>query len=502
MRRSSPAPALVSIALVICLAACSSTETVSLAATPNSTAPSITSGDADTIDWSGSGSVQQATFEVPVDYTKPDGAKFKLHLARRRATDRKRRIGTLLVNPGGPGFGGSVLAMNAPMIYGAELLKRFDILAWDPRGTGLSEPAIDCIENADYDKFYAEPDPTPADDAAKKSLQDLAKAYADDCASKNAEIIQFIGTNNTARDMDSIRKALGEDKISYFGFSYGSELGATWATLFPDTVRAAVLDGAADPTADLNEGSLQQMKGFEASLATFLKQCSSKKSCAFHNGGDAEGAFDQLMRDLDAKPIPTSSGRSPANQSVLIGAAVQAMYAEQYWPTLAMALADAQKGDGAGLLGLFDQYFQRQADGSYTNDLEAFQAITCMDTADRPTVAEDDADAAKVHKVAPRLAPGETGSYFCTYFPKSTDPRVAITGKGAGPILVIGTTGDPSTPLDSSRVMAATLEDGRLLEVTADQHTGYDVNACSRSTVDNYLLDPVKNAPKSGKKCP
>ena len=454
-----------------------------------------------TIDWDGTGAVQEGHLDVPLDYTKPDGDTIRLFMVRHKAQDQKRRIGTLLVNPGGPGFGGSVLAYSAPMIYGADLVDRFDILAWDPRGTGQSEPAIDCIDSDQYDTFFAEPDVTPDDDAAKQKSQALAKQFADDCATKNAKILQFIGTNNTARDMDSIRRALGEDTISYFGFSYGSELGATWATLFPNTVRAAVLDGASDPNADLNEGSLQQSKGFEASLDTFLKKCSANTSCAFNNGGDASTAFDKLMEQLDANPIPTVSGRPPANRGVALGAVVQAMYSEQYWPSLEQALADAQKGDGKGLLDLFDQYFQRQPDGSYTNDLEAFQTITCMDAAERPTVAEDDADALKVHQVAPRLAPGETGSYFCTFFPKANDPRVAITGKGAGPILVMGTTGDPATPLSSTEAMAKALEDGRLVIVTADQHTGYDVNKCSKSTIDDYLVDPVKNAPKSGKKC-
>lgn len=468
-------------------------------ATTGSTAPQEKTP---VIDWGRvSGDTQEGHLKVPLDYTKPDGEAIDLYLVRYLAQNQDQKIGTLLVNPGGPGFGGTVLAHSAPMIYGQDLLERFDILGWDPRGTGQSEPAIDCIDSDEYDTYFAEVDITPDDAAAKKKLEDLAKKFADACATKNAEIIQHIGTNNTARDMDSIRRALGEDKISYFGFSYGSELGATWATLFPGTVRAAVLDGATDPNADLNEGSLQQSMGFEASLDTFLKQCSADRSCAFYNDGDAAKAFDKLMEDLDAKPIPTVSGRPPANRQVALGGVVQAMYSDRYWPQLEQALADAQRGAGAGLLDLFDQYFQRQADGSYTNDLEAFQTITCMDAAERPTVAEDDADAVAVHKVAPRLAPGEAGSYFCTFYPKSSDPRVAITGKGAGPILVMGTTGDPATPLSSTEAMAKSLEDGRLVIVNAEQHTGYDVNRCSKSTIDNYLIDPINNAPETGTKC-
>ncbi|HQZ35984.1 MAG TPA: alpha/beta hydrolase, partial [Ilumatobacteraceae bacterium] len=341
----------------------------------------------------------------------------------------------------------------------------------------------------------------PDDATERQAIADTAEEFADDCATKNADIIDFIGTNNSARDMDSIRRALGEATISYFGFSYGSELGATWATLFPDTVRAAVLDGAADPTADYIESGLQQSVGFENSLTTFLAQCSADDSCEFHNGGDAEGAFDALMTSLDNDPVPSEAGRPDVNLQVALSGVSEAMYSDQSWPQLATALADAHNGDGNGLLALYDEYFARSFDGTYENSLEAFQTIYCMDTAERLSVAEEDATAPEFNAVAPRLSPGTTGSYFCTFFPPATDPRVEITGKGAGPILVMGTTGDSATPLAGTRVMAKSLEDGRLVIVTGNQHTGYGVNACSSDTIEQYLIDPVKHAPADGTEC-
>ena len=205
---------------------------------------------------------------MPVDYDDPDGPTFELFVARRLADDQENKIGTLLVNPGGPGFGGSDFAIYADQVYGEPLLERFDIVGWDPRGTGQSEPAIDCID--DYDRYFAGTDITPDDDAERQQIVDLAEEFAHECVTNNTDYIEHIGTNNSARDMDAIRQALGEDEISYFGFSYGSELGATWATLFPETVRAAVLDGASDPNADGIEGSLQQVAGFEATLTTYL----------------------------------------------------------------------------------------------------------------------------------------------------------------------------------------------------------------------------------------
>ena len=442
-------------------------------------------------------SVQIGSLQVPVDYNDPSKGTFDLHVARHLATDPSKRIGSLLVNPGGPGFGGSVLAMNAAEIYGAALTERFDIIGWDPRGTGLSTPAIDCID--DYDRYFASVDITPDDAAERQQIVDLAKEFETKCSTKNADILQFIGTNNSARDIDSIRQALGEDKISYFGFSYGSELGATWATLFPSTVRAAVLDGASDPNSDFLTGGLQQSEGFEKSIARFLARCSSDSTCVFNNGGRSAEAFDALMLSLDETPIPSEPGRPDVTRGVALSAVGQAMYSESLWPDLEQALFDAGAGNGAGLLALYDAYFQRQSDGSYDNSLEAFQTIVCMDTVERLSVAEEDATSVQFNEVAPRFAPNTTGGYFCTFYPESHDPRVPITGKGAGDILVVGTTGDPATPLSSTENMAKALEQGVLLVVEADQHTGYDVNDCSRRTVDRYLL--TLDVPTANTRC-
>ncbi len=461
---------------------------------PDATDPSSSAPDdppapsPSTIDWQSIGDqLEQATLEVPVDYEDPDGDTFELFLVRRPANDQANKIGSLLINPGGPGAGGAQFAAGADFIFDDELLDRFDIIGWDPRGTGFTEPAIDCID--DYDEYFAGTDITPDDEAERQELIDVAEDFQDQCATKNADILQHVGTNDSARDMDAIRQALGEDQISYFGFSYGSELGATWATLFPDTVRAAVLDGAADPTVGLLEGGIQQAAGFEGTLDTYLAQCSADPDCEFHNGGDAEGAFDDLMLALDEEPIPSEPGRPDITRGVALQAVGQAMYDDSLWDQLSEALRDAQDGDGEGLLTLWDSYYNRNPDGTWPNFLESFQVIVCMDGADRPTVEEDDATVPQYLAVAPRFSPGTTGSYFCTFMPPSEHPRVPITGAGAGPIVVVGTTGDPATPLASTRVMADTLEDGRLVVVTADQHTGYGVNDCGDDVIHRYLID-------------
>jgi pimeloyl-ACP methyl ester carboxylesterase len=444
------------------------------------------------------GRVEIGTFTAPVDYADPSKGKFQLNIARHLAKPSER-IGSLLVNPGGPGFGGTDFAIFAEQNFGTKLLDRFDIVAWDPRGTGESEPSIDCID--DYDHFYATGDITPDDSAERQQLIDLAEEFATDCIEKNAGFYQYVGTNNSARDIDAIRAALGEATISYLGFSYGSELGATWATMFPSTVRAAVFDGAVDPTADATDSGLQQLKGFEDSLTAFLATCSADGKCPFNNNGDAEGAFDRLMKSIDESPIPSSDDRAAVSLGVMLSAVGEAMYSQSSWPQLALALANAQKGDGAGLLELYDQYYVRLDDGTYENSLEAFQVISCMDTTERPSVEQDDAEAPEAQAVAPRFGVRTVGDYTCTFFPPSIDPRVEITGNGAGPIVVVGTTGDPATPLEGSRKMAAALEEGRLVVVVGNRHTGYGVNDCSSAAVETYLVDPVGHVPAEGLRC-
>lgn len=299
--------------------------------------------------------------------------------------------------------------------------------------------------------------------------------------------------------MDAIRQALGEDKISYFGFSYGSELGATWATMFPDTVRAAVLDGAADPNEDLDEGNLSQMKGFEASLDTFLAQCSAQASCKFHNGGDAEGAFDALMEKMDENPLPALDGRPKLTRGAALSGVIEAMYSDQSWPQLAEALNGAQQGDGSGLMQLYGAYYQRQANGSYDNSLEAFNVISCMDVTDRPTVAEEDAFAAQITAVAPRLSPGTAGGYFCTFYPQTDDPgwRSPAPAPARSSSSARPATRRPPRELAGD---GQALQQGSLVIVHADQHTGYGVNDCVDEAVDGYLIDPT-NVPEDGLEC-
>ena len=427
-----------------------------------------------------------ARFDVPFDYNNPDVGTFSLNLKMHPAKDPSKRIGSMLVNPGGPGFGGTYLAESSQSYFGGDLVDAFDIVGWDPRGTGESTPAVDCVD--DYDPYFAY-DPSPDNDEERQIAIDASRKFVDECERKSKDILPYVSTNNSARDMDRIRAALGEEKITYFGFSYGSELGATWATMFPTTVRAAVLDGASDPNSDYVQGGIDQAKGFDTELTKFLAKCSATPTCLFHNNGKAEEAFDELIESLDSTPLRPDPKRAVVNQGVAFTAVSLAMYSSTLWPQLEEALVSAQNGDGQDLLDLYDNYYQRSYDGTYGNELEAFNSIMCLDDPGPKSVEGVDAFVPQFKKVAPRLWSSFATGYVCTFWPTETDKRITITGKGAGPIVVVGTTGDAATPLQSSRNMTSALEDGRLIVVTADRHTGYGENDCVNTAVNKYLLD-------------
>jgi len=475
--------------------------TASSEAQESSTPPTTNAVSSEKIVWSPcrddpAGKSECGQLAVPFDYDDPNVGTFTLFLTRLPATDGANKIGSMLVNPGGPGFGGSSVAKDAQYYFSSELLDRFDIIGWDPRGTGKSTPAINCIDQ--YDEYFGI-DSTPETPDEKQAIIDASQKLNDECVKRSGKILPYISTQATARDMDSIRKALGEEKITYFGFSYGSELGATWATMFPKTVRAAVLDGASDPNATSLDQGLAQAKGFEKQLDAFLSSCSKRVSCAFHSNGDAAAALDELIIEIDKAPIVVEANRTPVTQGVMYTALAQAMYSDSLWPQLERALADAVDGDGAGLLGLYDEYYQRNPGGTYGNELEAFLAISCLDDPGPTSVAAVDEQIPVFIKAAKRFGASFAYGYSCALWPVPPVKRLEITGKGAGPIIVIGTTGDPATPIESSRKAAKALEGGVFLTVTAEQHTGYGLNPCVVSTVDRYLID--LKVPPANKVC-
>jgi pimeloyl-ACP methyl ester carboxylesterase len=483
-----PHSSLIALVSLLSLAACGGTSS-SIDTTTNPL-DTTTEFVVNPIDWkacdgSTSTEVECGSIEVPFDYTDPEQGSFVLFVKKHNAASPADRIGSMMVNPGGPGFGGSSLADDAQYYFSQDLIDRFDIIAWDPRGTGESTPAVNCVDT--FDEYFGLDSP-PETPEEKQALIDASQAFNDKCAENSGTILPYISTMASAQDINSLRLALGEEKVSYFGFSYGSELGTTWATMFPETVRAIVVDGAVDPNASSVQEGMNQAKGFEGQLATFLKQCSEKTTCAFHNGGKAEAAFDQLVLDIDVTPLEVSKDRTPVTQGVLFTAVAQAMYSDYYWPQLSEALSEAQSGDGKGILQLYDDYYQRKDDGTYGNELEAFLAISCLDDPGATSTEEVELHIEDFIAAAPRLGGNFAYGYSCALWPVEQAAKVSITGKDAGPIVVVGTTGDAATPLESTRKMAQGLEQGILIVVDANQHTGYGANSCVVKAVDDYLI--------------
>lgn len=428
-----------------------------------------------------------ATLVVPLDYEKPDLGTFELPVKRYRSPQQTDRIGSLVVNPGGPGSGGTYLAESAETVYSDELRSRFDIVGWDPRGTGGSNPAVDCLDDLDT---YFSLDPAPDDEPETRTLLDGARAFAEACATRSSGALPYVSTDDSARDIDSLRRALGEETMTYFGFSYGSELGATWASLYPETVRAAVLDAAVDPTLTYADALVDQAASFEFVLDAFFDHCNTSRCVFMRDGETAEAAFDRIATSIDRQPLPTYEDRVAAGPGVFQTAVALTMYGEGWWGSLAEALLAADAGDGGPLLDLYDTYFGEHLDGrTVGNDIEAYFAISCLD---RPAgFADSDVNERRTEldRVATRLGAGWFQEMLiCANWPVSAQPRLPVATTAGSRILVVGSTGDAATPLTGTRAMARALAGSFLLVVDANDHTSYGGSDCATALIDEFLL--------------
>ena len=270
-----------------------------------------------------------------------------------------------------------------------------------------------------------------------------------------------------------------------------------FATMFPKSVRAMVVDGAVDPNSDAVDEARRQVVGLETALDAFLADCASRTTCEFHNNGNPGAALDALLAKLDSNPIEYA-GRE-IGQGIAYTAIISALYDQSAWPYLSQALADAQGGNGELLALLYDTYTERSQDGTYSNAFEGLIAINCLDDPGPTDLAVTDQLADEFAKLAPRLGRASAYGYFCSFWPVPRKPPITITGAGAGPIVVVGTTGDPITPLESTKRLAAELEDGHLVTVVGERHTGYKLNGCVTEAVDDYLVD--LKVPQEGLVC-
>jgi pimeloyl-ACP methyl ester carboxylesterase len=438
---------------------------------------------------------------VPLDYDQPAGRQIRIATIRLRASDRDRRIGSLVINPGGPGGSGVGYARYARQVLPRAVRQRFDVVGFDPRGVGESEP-VRCLPGRRIDRWLAA-DPSPDNAKEIAALVAVNKEFARGCQQRSARLLPHVGTRDAARDMDILRAALGDKKLTYMGKSYGTVLGATYAELFPANVRALLLDGAVDPSIDARELARAQAVGFERALAAFLRYCAKDTSCAFRGDGRLGERYDALMARIERRPLPTSLGDRMLGPGEAVVGVIAPLYDRRTgWLALGLGLAEAERGDGTTLLRLFDGYVERRSGASYGNLMEANYAVNCVDRAATEGLAALSDDARRFTQQAPRFgALLAYGGLACAYWPvPPVDRPGPIAARGAPPIVVIGTTRDPATPVRWSEALADQLESGVLLVYDGDGHTVYGNGVDCVDDAGNAYLISLK-VPKSGTRC-
>ena len=462
-------------------------------------APCPDSDDYDVEGW------ECGTIEVPLDYDQPQGQTITIALTRAPATDQSTRIGSLVVNPGGPGGSGIEAAHFLVDELPPNLKARFDLVGFDPRGVGDST-AVDCIGDGAKDA-EADLDPTPDTEAEITAIVDQVGASAQACADAQGDLLPHVGTMNSARDLDRVREAVGDERLSYVGFSYGTSLGATYANLFPDKVRALVLDGAVDPSTGV-DGTGEQQGGsygdqdFRESFDRFALACAVAESCSA--GPDATKLLNEVRAKVEQAPIAAPTIEAEDGRKLTIGlfetAVASALYDAASWPFLAVGLRDAAAGDGSAMVKLADNLNRRNSDGSWANLADAFRAISCADFPARPTAAEVEATYGAVMGTGQDVA-ADAPNPSCLEWPESSSPLAVVSAADTeNPILVIGTRGDPATPYANAPAMAADLGDAVVLTWEGDGHTAFPKTDCVNEAVSRYLID--LEAPADGTICP
>jgi len=440
-----------------------------------------------------------ATLEVPLDYRSP-ARSISLSVLKRPADDKAKGLGALVINPGGPGGSGVDYAKFATNAFSDGITARYDVVGFDPRGVGRSAP-IRCIDNRQTDTWLSMDD-TPDTPTEVTGLVAFDKTFAQACKKNTGAVLGHVSTVEAAADMDLLRAALGESKLAFFGASYGTLLGATYAQEFPDRVGRFVLDGAVSPTATMDEASKAQAAGFETALAAFIADC-VKDTCPLGpSAAAARTKVASFLDGLDKDPLPTGSSRVLTQQLGETGI-VAALYSRDDWVLLRLALIQAFDGNGGGLLALADGYSGR-VNGTYDSSLlQANVAINCLDSGTAgSSVADVEKRASAYESAAPIFGDSTRWSAVaCHDWPVTAEfgpPK--LTAVGAAPIVVIGTTRDPATPYAWAKELASTLTSGVLLTRDGDGHTGYHQgNTCIDTAVDAYLL--AGSVPKNGKRC-
>ena len=505
---------LILVAVTVLLSACGTVAGPASVAirthrTPSSTVPPTTTTEpplpVTPVSWAPCGELQCGSVAAPLDYARPQRATIQIAVARHPATDPAARIGSLVINPGGPGGSGIDDLANELSVMPAGVVERFDIVSFDPRGVDRSSP-VTCSPPATPQAGPSSGtasagsgqliDPVPTTPAAQAALVKNDQEFAQQCEQVSGAILPFVGTVDTARDLDRIRSALGDAKLTYIGHSYGTLLGATYAELFPQNVRAMVLDGAIDPSIPTARYVIDQAASYENQLRAFFAWCASSASCPWRPAGDPTQALLALIQSTRTRALSTSSGGT-AGPGELYNALLAGLMSQSSWPTLAGALASAASGDGSTVGSMSARY---QTGGS-SNGAVAEQAIDCLDHPVSRDVTTFPALAAQVGATAPVMGPLLAwGLLGCATWPvPPTRTPAPATDPGAPPILVVGTSADPVTPYSWAVSLAAQLQGGVLLTWRGQSHVAYFYSPCVRADYEAYLVDG--NLPAPGSTC-
>ena len=439
------------------------------------------------------------TLTVPLAWNDPEGGDIEVAVARTAAEGESQ--GSLVVNPGGPGGSGVNFLESAPYMVSPEVRTSYDLVGFDPRGVNRSA-GIECLDDAETDEYLAATG-DPGTEEAGALAEEWGTRVAEACEANSGEVLPYLDTYSAARDMDVLRAALGSEQLDYLGYSYGTYLGSSYADLYPDRVGRFVLDGAVDPELSMNEFSAGQAEGFERAIESFLAHClEAGDSCPFR--GDEAEAKQQLLsffESVDETPLDTGDPERPLTGALARSAVLVLLYDDSLWEVGREAIAAAMSGDGAELLNIADTSSERRFDGTYrTNASFAITAVNCLD---HPGVADEQWVADEAERLAeefPTFGP-MLGGDGCAQWPVQPVREPApISAEGAGPIVVIGTTGDPATPYAWSENLASQLADSVLLTFEGDGHTAYGRSGgCIEEQVDAYLLEGT--VPEDGLRC-
>ena len=462
------------------------------------------------VQWTPCGDLQCGSVTVPLDYADPGGPTIQIAVARHPSEDPALRIGSLVINPGGPGTSGIDDLPNELSVLTPELLERFDIVSFDPRGVERSSP-VSCSAPPSAGSGSGSTgsgggggggggggaiDPVPTTAAERRALLLNDQEFARQCQEYSEAILPYVGTVDTARDLDRIRQALGDARLTFMGNSYGTLLGATYAELFPTHIRAMVLDSAIDPALSTTAYAAGQAESLESEFTAFAAWCAANTDCPWRPAGDPTTALLNLIRASQSRPLTVASGGT-AGPGQLYDTLLSGLESQSSWPTLAAALAQAETGNGAPAATITGGY----QNGGSSNGADAEQAIDCLDHPVNRNPSSYPALADRLARSAPVFGPLLAWALLaCAVWPAPPTRRPApASDPGAPPVLMVGTTGDPVTPYQWSVDLAKELTGGVLLTWQGRSHVAYFYSPCVRDIVQAYLV--VGTPPAPGTTC-